>query len=123
MPEKQGVNPPAAGALPKWEIYQYSGFVGTTVIMEDGRAIAEIYDPIKLGETNTAEKKRARACLMAAAPDLYEALERMCVEVERRDVVSDGALDDAHVALAKARGENATGALPAKPENTQKEDL
>jgi len=122
MPEKQGVNPPAAGALPKWKIYQYSGFVGTTVIMEDDRAIAEIYDQIKLGETNTAEKKRARACLMAAAPDLYEALEGLLCDIQTAHLVGVS-VRNAVWALRKARGENATGALPPQAEKDQKEDL
>ena len=61
-------------------------------------------------KTNTYKKWSANAHLIAAAPDVYEKLEKLVERVEQMQYdhnTSDGdlALDEARAALAKARGE------------------
>ena len=47
----------------------------------------------------------ANALFIAAAPDLYEALELMTREIVERHDITIGTMVKAHAALAKARGE------------------
>jgi hypothetical protein len=115
MPEKKGVNPPAAGAFPKWKTYQSLAYPSTVYVTENDRAIAEMYPiPPSFGLDDLA-----RGRLMAAAPDLYEALEGLLCDIQAAHLVGVS-VRNAVWALRKARGENATGALPAKPEKDQK---
>ena len=52
-----------------------------------------------------AASLEANAHLIAAAPDLYEALELMTREIVERHDITIGTMVKAHAALAKARGE------------------
>ena len=51
------------------------------------------------------EEMRANAHLIAAAPDLYEALENLLSAVENNAYVGSKWIEEASDALAKARGE------------------
>nr|WP_289108753.1 hypothetical protein [uncultured Halomonas sp.] len=53
-----------------------------------------------------SEKARANAHLIAATPELYDALEMMLQMVEFGGFGKDAAMDTARAALAKARGEH-----------------
>ena len=50
-------------------------------------------------------ENQANAHLIAAAPELYEALERMVADYDIGEMTETPILDVANAALAKARGE------------------
>ena len=68
-------------------------------------AITPVYDGVGARE---AEETRANARLIAAAPELLEALQKMLPELRGLSIVSDTAaemLREAEAAIAKATGE------------------
>ena len=56
-------------------------------------------------EIAAADRAAANAHLIAASPDLYEALEALVLNLEEGDFISTTRIDAAIAALAKARGE------------------
>lgn len=69
----------------------------TADISGDGVGIAHIYDGVP------RDKVKANAHMIAASPDLYEAL---CDMVSDRESLSEATIENARKALAKARGES-----------------
>lgn len=79
--------------------------------------IAEVYAPNSLNDVKTNEEAKANACLIAAAPELLEALEAMLVDYANTAACVREGCDcagneypkaiarAARAAIAKARGE------------------
>jgi len=67
-------------------------------VWADSRELARVY-----GETKIA--RQANAQLMAAAPDLYEAIEALLGTFKARCISERNAVLKAEAALTKARGE------------------
>lgn len=91
----------------EWKSYQYEGVThwpgieaGSTSIVVWGR---EWENEGVQGES--LDEANANANLIAAAPDLYEALEALVLNLEEGDFISTTRIDAAIAALAKARGE------------------
>lgn len=77
---------------------------GTTVYADAFKSGRNVYGAVAclaIGEDDTAFQEIANAHLIAAAPDLYEALEGVLRVADRQTVEFDAA----RAALAKARGE------------------
>lgn len=53
----------------------------------------------------TKAERESRANLIAAAPDLLEALTALTDAVDSEDIWSSALIDDARAAIAKARGQ------------------
>lgn len=78
----------------------------SAVVDGSKRCIAETFGR---ASANVRPNAEANAALIAAAPDLYTALERIVASVARGqsgDVCQTFDFDDARAALAKARGES-----------------
>ena len=58
----------------------------------------------RLGQNNNRPREWADADLIAAAPDLLAALERLLLSGDVRDAAEKGALAQARAAIAKATG-------------------
>ncbi len=75
------------------------GFEGQTVVGSDGVLVADCSIIDRLGQ-RTGPECTANARLIAAAPDLLEALKAVVAIADRRTVEFDAA----HAAIAKAEG-------------------
>lgn len=86
----------------QWNIERYKEpytyVINNINIMADGLILA------KLGKELSPEHT-ANAHLIAAAPELYEALESLLYGIENSDRIENYRIDVAIKALAKARGE------------------
>ena len=76
---------------------------------QDGRARIEVCDP-SLGQTWNGgmlpiDERTANARLIAAAPDLLQALESLLDDADVCEVAGDDAIGQALAAIARARGE------------------
>ena len=90
---------------------------GTTLVLREGHTpgpwTVEAYDLVLANGLRVADCKvsgasldetAANARLIAAAPDLLEALERLADSDFVRDAIGEGNLEAAYAAIAKARG-------------------
>jgi len=90
-----------------WRVNTDYGQIGD-VTNEDGTPVA--YSQQVLGDTITQSRRKANAHLIAAAPDLYAALERIYGRLLMSDRDGDAHISEedgamAEAALRKARGE------------------
>lgn len=94
-----------------WEARIYGGFDAPRVWSESGSvALLQHHD--------TPEEAEANARLIAVAPDMLEALERMVrlLEIEDARLANFGEVEAARAVITKAtRGDNSTVQPPAAP--------
>ncbi len=82
----------------------------TTCVAETARhTIHGVYEPEKAEKDNETAYALdfANANLIAASPDLFDAVSRVLMEIEKwGGEISIGAVEDMQVAIAKAKGES-----------------
>ena len=71
----------------------------------NGKGMGWRAGPAWLGSDSCSEETKANAYLIAAAPDLLEALQRLVANLDEGDFISTTRIDEARAAIAKATGE------------------
>ena len=91
----------------------YAGFASPILNVTTGRTEALVYG-------DTYEEADGRSRLMAAAPELYDALEEMvsCFQRVAYDLRRQAAVANAHAALAKVRPQVSTASGMTSPNDT-----
>ena len=70
----------------------------------DGKLSIEVYGDYFIAQVDEGVCQEANALLIAAAPELYDALADLVHQVDRPDAPAWLSLDDAFAAIAKATG-------------------